>query len=99
MSDYKYKRVLLKLSGEAISGEGSIINFDFLEDIAKTLVTLAKDGVEIGVIIGAGNIWRGRSSGDMALTLTAAACASKPSPSAIVTMVSARLIRPSRDNS
>ena len=65
MSDYKYKRVLLKLSGEAISGDGSIINFDFLEDIAKTLVSLAKDGVEIGVIIGAGNIWRGRSSGDM----------------------------------
>ena len=65
MSDYKYKRVLLKLSGEAISGDGSIINFDFLEDIAKTLVALAKDGVEIGVIIGAGNIWRGRSSGDM----------------------------------
>ncbi len=65
MSDYRYKRVLLKLSGEAISGDGSIINFDFLEDIAKTLVALAKDGVEIGVIIGAGNIWRGRSSGDM----------------------------------
>ena len=65
MSNYKYKRVLLKLSGEAISGDGSIINFDFLEDIAKTLVALAKDGVEIGVIIGAGNIWRGRSSGDM----------------------------------
>lgn len=65
MSNYKYKRVLLKLSGEAISGEGSIINFDFLEKIAKTLVALAKDGVEIGVIIGAGNIWRGRSSGDM----------------------------------
>ncbi|MGM9642385.1 MAG: uridine monophosphate kinase [Eubacteriales bacterium] len=65
MSDYKYKRVLLKLSGEAISGDGSIIDFDFLEKIAETLVSLANDGVEIGVIIGAGNIWRGRSSGDM----------------------------------
>ena len=65
MPDYKYKRVLLKLSGEAISGEGSIINFDFLDEIARTLVSLADDGVEIGVIIGAGNIWRGRSSGDM----------------------------------
>lgn len=65
MSDYKYKRVLLKLSGEAISGDGSIIDFDFLEKIAQTLVSLAKDGVQIGVIIGAGNIWRGRSSGDM----------------------------------
>ena len=65
MSEYKYKRVLLKLSGEAISGQGSIIDFDFLEDIASTLVNLAGEGVEIGVIIGAGNIWRGRSSGDM----------------------------------
>jgi uridylate kinase len=65
MPDYKYKRVLLKLSGEAISGDGSIINFDFLDEIARTLVSLANDGVEIGVIIGAGNIWRGRSSGDM----------------------------------
>ena len=65
MSDYKYKRVLLKLSGEAISGDGSIINFDFLDEIARTLVSLAHDGVEIGVIIGAGNIWRGRSSGEM----------------------------------
>ncbi len=64
MSDYKYKRVLLKLSGEAISGDGSIINFDFLEDIAKTLVALTKDGVEIGVIIGAGNIWRGKQGTD-----------------------------------
>ncbi len=65
MPDYKYKRVLLKLSGEAISGDGSIIDFDFLEKIAQTLVSLANDGVQIGVIIGAGNIWRGRSSGDM----------------------------------
>lgn len=65
MADYKYNRVLLKLSGEAISGQGSIIDFDFLEKIAETLVGLSDDGVEIGVIIGAGNIWRGRSSGDM----------------------------------
>jgi len=65
MTEYKYKRILLKLSGEAISGDGSIINFDFLEEIARTLVKLSSDGVEIGVIIGAGNIWRGRSSGDM----------------------------------
>jgi uridylate kinase len=65
MPGYKYKRVLLKLSGEAISGDGSIINFEFLDDIAKTIVSLSNDGVEIGVIIGAGNIWRGRSSGEM----------------------------------
>lgn len=65
MNDYRYKRVLLKLSGEAISGRESIIDFDFLEEIASCLVKLSKGGVEIGVIIGAGNIWRGRSSGDM----------------------------------
>ena len=61
----KYKRILLKLSGEAISGKDGIIDFDFLDRIAKTLIEAANSGVEVGVIFGAGNIWRGRSGGDM----------------------------------
>ncbi len=61
----KYKRVLLKLSGEAIAGSNGIINFEFLDRIAKTLVEAVNDGVEVSVVIGAGNIWRGRSSGEM----------------------------------
>ena len=59
---YLYKRVLLKLSGEAISGRDGIIDFDLLDGYARTLVKLARDGVQLGVIFGAGNIWRGRSA-------------------------------------
>ena len=62
---YAYKRVLLKLSGEAISGKDGIINFELLDRIAEKLVFLAKDGVQTAVIFGAGNIWRGRSGGAM----------------------------------
>ena len=61
----KYKRILLKLSGEAISGENGIIDFNFLDRIAATLIEAASSGVEVGVIFGAGNIWRGRSGGEM----------------------------------
>ena len=62
---YLYKRVLLKLSGEAISGRDGIIDFDLLDGYARTLVKLARDGVQLGVVFGAGNIWRGRSGGGM----------------------------------
>lgn len=65
MSEVKYKRVLLKLSGEAISGDGSIIDFDFLDRIAETLVKATKMGAQIAAVFGAGNIWRGRSGGNM----------------------------------
>lgn len=66
MTEPKYKRILLKLSGEALSagGEG-ILNFDFLADIADVLARCRKAGVEIGVIVGAGNIWRGRQGEKM----------------------------------
>lgn len=61
----KYKRILLKLSGEALAcGEG-ILNFEFIDRIAKVLVRCHEAGVEIGVIVGAGNIWRGRQGVDM----------------------------------
>ena len=57
----KYKRILLKLSGEALAagGEG-IINDAFVARVAGVLSRLLAEGVEIGVIVGAGNIWRGR---------------------------------------
>ena len=63
-SPYKYSRILLKLSGEAVRGKDSIIDFDLLDGIAERLVKLTSDGVETAVIFGAGNIWRGRNSGD-----------------------------------
>ncbi len=62
----KYRRVLLKLSGEALaSGSDGILNFDFIASIADVLKQCVKKGVQIGVIVGAGNIWRGRQGGTM----------------------------------
>ena len=66
MATPKYKRILLKLSGEALSAGGQgILNFDFIDTVAKVLVRCRKEGIEIGVIVGAGNIWRGRQGGEM----------------------------------
>ncbi len=62
----KYKRVLLKLSGEALTEKGKgILDFDFIANIATVLKRCREAGVEIGVIVGAGNIWRGRQGGSM----------------------------------
>ena len=62
----KYKRVLLKLSGEALAaGSDGILNFDFISEIAEVLKACRAQGVQIGVIVGAGNIWRGRQGGKM----------------------------------
>ena len=60
----KYKRVSLKLSGEAMGG-GKTIDFAAVAAIAREIKTLVEAGVEVGVTIGAGNIWRGRSGGSM----------------------------------
>ena len=62
----KYRRVLLKLSGEALAAGGSeIINRDFVKQIAQVLRRCLAAGTQIGIIVGAGNIWRGRQGGDM----------------------------------
>ncbi len=56
----EYKRVLVKLSGEALSGEdGRILSGNMLESVARVLSNLAKEGTQVCVVIGAGNIWRG----------------------------------------
>ncbi len=62
----KYRRVLLKLSGEALAaGSDHILNFDFIASIAEVLKKCVAQKVQIGVIVGAGNIWRGRQGGSM----------------------------------
>lgn len=62
----KYKRVLLKLSGEALAGEGKTgLDFDTVLTICKEIVECEKMGVQIGIVVGGGNFWRGRSSGKM----------------------------------
>ncbi len=61
-----YRRVLLKLSGEALSaGADGILNTEFLSRVGAVLKACLAAGVEVGVIVGAGNIWRGRQGKDM----------------------------------
>ncbi|MDR2637483.1 MAG: UMP kinase [Zoogloeaceae bacterium] len=60
MSTPKYKRILLKLSGEALMGEGSYgIHPQTMGDIVGEIAAVAELGVEIGIVIGGGNIFRG----------------------------------------
>ena len=62
----KYKRVLLKLSGEALAGEKKNgLDFDVITPICRAVKRCADAGVEIGIVVGGGNFWRGRSSGAM----------------------------------
>lgn len=58
-----YKRVLVKLSGEAMQGKNEIIDFDMLEKVAQTLKKCTELGVQVAVVVGAGNIWRGIKQG------------------------------------
>ncbi len=61
----KYKRILLKLSGEALAADKSrgILHNEFLDRVVAVIGRLIRDGVEVGIIVGAGNIWRGRQGG------------------------------------
>lgn len=60
MADLKYKRVLLKLGGEALSGEGGRgIDPMRAEAIAQRVVNIHELGVDLAIVIGAGNLWRG----------------------------------------
>ena len=64
------KRILLKLSGEALAnGSGEIYDVDFVDSVASALKRCADEGTEIAVVVGAGNIWRGRQGGEMDRTL------------------------------
>lgn len=61
-----YKRILLKLSGEVLAGkDGTGINFDIVNRVCSAVKQCADLGVEIGLVVGGGNFWRGRSSGEM----------------------------------
>ena len=60
------KRILLKLSGEALAnGSDGLYDNDFVDKVAAALSSSVKDGYQIAVVVGAGNIWRGRAGGDM----------------------------------
>ena len=55
-----YKRVLLKLSGEALKSDADLFDFDKVRRVARVIRAMHDMQVEIGIVIGAGNIWRGR---------------------------------------
>ena len=62
----KYKRVLVKLSGEALAGaQGKGFDHDIIKHVVGQISTLINIGIEVAVVIGGGNFWRGRTSGDM----------------------------------
>ena len=56
----KYKRVLLKLSGEALKSGSDLFDFSLVDSMAGIIREMHETGTQIGIVIGAGNIWRGR---------------------------------------
>ena len=65
----KYKRVLIKLSGEALAGDKTFgLDYPTILEICKNIKQAADLGAEIGIVVGGGNFWRGRTSGDMERT-------------------------------
>ena len=61
-----YKRILLKIRGEVLAGgKGMGIDYDTVLNICSAVKECVDMGVEVGLVVGGGNFWRGRSSGDM----------------------------------
>lgn len=61
-----YKRILLKISGEVLAGgKGMGIDYDTVLNICSAVKECVDMGVQVGLVVGGGNFWRGRSSGDM----------------------------------
>ncbi|MBR2831567.1 MAG: UMP kinase [Oscillospiraceae bacterium] len=59
-----YKRVLIKLSGEALAGSKSQgLDFDVMNDVCRVIKKCVGEGVEVGIVVGGGNFWRGAKDG------------------------------------
>lgn len=59
-----YKRILLKISGEALAGDqGRGLNFDVIRDVCSAVKSCVELGVEVGIVVGGGNFWRGIKDG------------------------------------
>ncbi len=72
MSEAKYKRVLLKLSGEAMAGDDKHgINIKVVGDICDKVKEVVEMGVEVAIVVGGGNFWRGRRNGEQMEKTTA----------------------------
>ena len=64
--EVKYKRVLLKLSGEALAGDKKFgLDMEVVSKICSSIKEMTDKGVQVGIVVGGGNIWRGRTSGKM----------------------------------
>lgn len=62
----KYKRVLIKISGEALAGKlGHSVDFDIARRVCEKIKICLEMGVQIAIVVGAGNFWRGRNGNDM----------------------------------
>jgi uridylate kinase len=62
----KFKRVLIKLSGEALAGKNKTgIDFDTVVKVCEQIKVCVDMGVQVAIVVGGGNFWRGRSSGQM----------------------------------
>ena len=60
----KYNRIVIKISGEALAGEKKTgFDFDFVSSVCQTVKAAAEQGVQIGIVIGGGNFWRGVKDG------------------------------------
>lgn len=65
-----YKRIVLKISGESLAGDkanGSILDISILNDYAKVIKDLVNEGVQVSIVVGAGNIWRGKIAENMGM--------------------------------
>ena len=61
----KYKRILLKLSGEALSGEQKFgLDYDVVQRICESIKKCTELGAEVAIVVGGGNFWRGGSYGN-----------------------------------
>src|SRR5690606_1852256 len=63
----QYKRILLKLSGEALQGDKTGVHFPTVGSICDEIVEIANLGVEVGVVVGGGNIFRGATGANVGL--------------------------------
>ena len=64
MSEIKYKRVMLKVSGEALAGEAHRgLDFDVINSVCRSIKECVDMGVQVGLMVGAGNFWRGVKDG------------------------------------
>lgn len=64
MKTVKYKRVLLKISGEALGGEeGRGLDFEMMHKVCAVIQQCTQQGVEVGLVVGGGNFWRGIKDG------------------------------------